>query len=282
MVAAAERIDQLPRALACIENDLLYKSRQRQKLQPITPAYPLVVMVITAFMTLMLMIFIAPKQRELLSDMGVQLPLVTRILFSFMVRWWEWLTAATTGLVLSVPMFIYLMFRPRRPAKPYLLSRAGDFLKWRLPVLRWFERNYALVQTASFLRLAISAGTTLDQAIAGAAELDVNIRYRRRLRRWLTAVRAGQDAAQSARECKVGPSLAWALDQRINPGNAPSILEMLEDFYRTRYGYLANLARFILWPCVTLLMAAVVGFVVIGFFYPYVLMNESAARSILP
>ena len=62
--------------------------------------------------------------------------------------------------------------------------------------------------------------------------------------------------------------MAWAFDEKVNQGNTLPILEMLESFYRTNYNYYVNLARFILWPCVTLLMGAIVGFIILAIFLP--------------
>jgi type II secretory pathway component PulF len=123
-----------------------------------------------------------------------------------------------------------------------------------------------MVETIAGLRMSLAAGCTVDRAIANLLPLDVNACFKRRLGRWLVAVQQGQDVAAAAVANRLGSSLAWAFDGRVNQGNTPAVLEMLESFYRSNYSYRVNLARFILWPCVTLAMAAVVGFVAFAIF----------------
>jgi type II secretory pathway component PulF len=61
-----------------------------------------------------------------------------------------------------------------------------------------------------------------------------------------------------------------------------SILETLESFYRSNYSYYVNLARFIMWPCVTLLMGVMVGFVVYAIFSPGIAIIGSLAEQVTP
>ena len=127
-----------------------------------------------------------------------------------------------------------------------------------------------MVQTADGLRLALATGRTVDQAIATTLSLDTNLWFRRRLKAWLAAVQQGQDVAAAALQNRLAPALAWAFDTRVNQGNTPAVLDMLESFYRSNYSYRVNLARLILWPSVTVAMACVVGFVAVAVFSPMV------------
>jgi type II secretory pathway component PulF len=76
--------------------------------------------------------------------------------------------------------------------------------------------------------------------------------------------------AAAAIRNRVGSALAWAFDTRVNQGNTPAVLDMLESFYRSNYSYRVNLARFVLWPSMTLAMACIVGFVACAIFAPIV------------
>ena len=283
MIAAAERIQQVPQAVASIEAQLAQRSLENRKVQPIAPAYPIVVVLVMFFTLAGVMTVVMPKFQTIFKDMGADLPLTTRFLLSAARNYSGLIMLFMAFVILVVvPVSIYLKFRPRRPGQPYLLSRIGDFIKWHFPVLHWFERNYSLLQTVSFLRLSIDAGNTVDKAIAGAAELDTNNKYRQRLVRWLDQVQQGQDVSESARKAGVGSALAWAFDQEINQGNTPAILDSLESFYRTNYGYIVNLARFIFWPCIVILMAIVVGFVVYAVFSAPVAMIHATVDAMIP
>ncbi len=289
MITAAERIDQLPLAIGAIEADMAAKADERGRINPVHPLYPVIVMGFMLFILLSVMKFVIPQFNAVLEEMieGATLPFATRLLVGITrfigdeFGWLIWLTFVLIVLVV-IPVSIRVRFRPRRPQKPYLLSRIGDFIKWHLPVLHWFEKNYSMVQVVELLRLSLNGGYTVNDAIDNALGLDVNNCFRKRLKEWLEKVKRGDNIAAAVRESKLGSALAWAFDEQVNQGNTLSILETLESFYRSNYSYYVNLARFIMWPCVTLLMGVMVGFVVYAIFSPGIVIISSLAEQVTP
>lgn len=284
MIAAAERINQLPSAIRSIEADMIAKADEKKKLRPVHPIYPVILITFMFLIIWALMWKVIPTYSTVLSEMtqGKALPTATQILLHITLYW------RLIGLIFAliifviVPTSIYTNLRPRRPNKPYLLSRMGDFIKWHMPILRWFERNYSMVQTVEFLRLSLNAGCTVDDAIANTLNLDVNNCFRKRLQKWLKKVEAGDNIAVAAKESGLGSTLAWAFDDKINQGNTLAILDSLESFYRSNYGYYINLARLIMWPCVIISIGAMVGFVVYAIFSPGVAIIHNLAETVYP
>ncbi|MHC4457741.1 MAG: type II secretion system F family protein [Planctomycetota bacterium] len=289
LIAAAERIDQVPLAMKALEADMLVRADERRKFRPVHPFYPVVIIIFVFFMVWAVATFVLPKFEQVLTEMfeGAQLPKSTQILMKItglIAYEYGWLIGLI-GLFLIliiIPVCIRLKFRPRRPERPYLVSRIGDFVRWHLPILHWFERNYSMVQVVELLRLSLNAGCTVNEAIANTLGLDVNNHFKKSIARWLTRVERGDNIATAARESKLSNSLAWAFDDKVNRGNTLSILEMLESFYRSNYSYRVNLARFIMWPCVIILMGLVVGFVVYAIFSPSVAILHHFATSVTP
>ena len=289
MIAAAERINQLPLAIQAIEADMLAKADERRKIHPVHPLSPVILMFFTFFMLLGVMTFVIPSFRAAMHEMveGAALPAATRFLMgitSFVGYEYAWLSWILFILLIIaiIPISIYIKFRPRRPHEPYLISRIGDFVKWHLPVLHNFEKNYSLVHVVELLRLSLNAGCAVNDAIKNTLGLDVNNRFRKRLQRWLEKVERGDNIAVAIRESKLGSPLAWAFDEKVNQGNTLTILETLESFYRSNYSYSVNLARFIMWPCLILVMGAIVGFVVYAIFSPSILIIERLSDMVIP
>ena len=289
MITAAERIGQLPFAIQAIEADMVARADERRKIRPVHPIYPVLLMLCAFLILLGLMLFVIPQYENALQGMveGTQLPAATRLLLdvasvvAFHYGWLLWLILVLVAFV-AFPVSIYIRFRPRRPDKPYLFSRIGDFIKWRLPILHRFERDYSMVQVTELLRLSLNAGCTVNDAISNTLGLDVNNCFKKRLRKWLAKVERGENIAAAARKSKLGSSMAWAFDDKVNQGNTISILETLESFYRSNYSYCVNLARFILWPCVILIMGAAVGFIVFAIFSPLIAIITQLASQVNP
>ncbi len=282
MVAAGEKMDQLPGALAAVQAKLALETDRARRIQPVYPWYPAVLLLMATGMLLLVLTFVVPKFKVIFEGMGISLPASTQLLLSISDAAIEPVLLTLWVLVLLVlPCVVIARFRPRDPQRPYVLSNIGDWLRWHLPILGWFERNQSMLQAVSMLRLALASGQRMDTTLESLSQLDTNMCYRQRLHFWAQRVCGGEDISQAAHRSGVGGTIAWAFDQQVNPGNAPAVLAMLETFYRTRYGALVNLARYILWPCVTLLLAAMIGFIVFALYMPMVAMIQSATRGVL-
>jgi len=110
----------------------------------------------------------------------------------------------------------------------------------------------------------------------------VNNCFKKRLQRWLEKVERGDNIATAIRKSRLGSPLAWAFDEKVNQGNTLTILETLESFYRSNYSYSVNLARFIMWPCLILVMGAIVGFVIYAIFSPSILIIQILSDMTIP
>jgi type IV pilus assembly protein PilC len=280
MIAAGEKIGQLPAALSAIEADMVTKADESRKIRPLNfyLVYAVIVIVVMFVLVLGLMTFVIPQFNSVLIEMieGGELPLITRLVFrisSFIAYNMGWLIGLVTVVIAPglIAFYIRMKFRSRRPERPYLSSRIGDFIKWHLPILHWFEKNHSMINTVELLRVSLGAGCTVNKAISNTLGLDVNNCFRKKLGRWLKKVEGGENISQAARQSGLGGTLAWAFDEKVNAGNTLAILETLEEVGRSNYGYRVNLARFIIWPCITIFMGIMVGFVVYAIFSPMVL-----------
>lgn len=272
MIAAAERIGQLPAAMEVIERDMHASAERRNRVNPIYPFYPLALIVVISLIVSGLMTFVMPQLSAVLRDLtDSPLPPATEVLLGIYRCVGDWIGYAVVAVVLvGAVVLLIRWWRPRRPDRPGPLSVMADLVRWVLPISHSFESDRSMVQTADGLRLALATGRTVDQAIATTLSLDTNLWFRRRLKAWLAAVQRGQDVAAAALQNRLAPALAWAFDTRVNQGNTPAVLEMIKSFYRSNYSYRVNLARLVLWPSVTVAMACVVGFVAYAVFSPMV------------
>ncbi len=285
-IAAAEKINQLPRTICSIEKDLLEKADDTKQIRPVHPMYPAIVLLITAVILLFLMTIIIPVFADVMMDMsGETLPASTIFLMNIS----DFILDNSLFFILFLVLFLalaavstYVRFRPRRPQNPYLLSRISDQVKWRLPLAGWFERNFSLLRAVNLLRVSLNAGCTVNEAIANTLGLDINIVFKKRLSQWLNKVEQGQNISSAALQTGVGKTLAWAFDQNLNRQNTPEILRMIEQSCRHSYNYRINLASSILCPCIIIGLGIVVGFVVYAMFSPMVALTTSLVNTATP
>ncbi|MBN2133784.1 MAG: type II secretion system F family protein [Sedimentisphaerales bacterium] len=291
MLAAGQRVHQLPAAVQAVETEMRMRTYERQRVRPVHPFYPVVVFTAMIFLTGGYVTFVLPQFVAVWEEMvtGELLPRSTRALI--------WITQGVSRILSSeilVPLLIVLLVlfwiviglrrvrRARGRLTPSIFSRLIDSLRWYLPIFHWFEKNRSTLRVVELLRMSLRAGCPVNEAIRGALDLDVNHCFRKRLGRWLERVERGDDIAASARACGLGSALAWAFDNKDSGVGTPAVLDMLQSYYRSNYSYRVNLARFILWPCGIILLGLAVGFVVHASFTPGVVVLEIMTGAIYP
>lgn len=270
-LAAAEAMNQLSEAIVALEQDSIANINGEAKIRPIHPAYPALVFAVTFSIFMGLSIFIIPRFVDVLRDMTEgqgQLPKTTQFLIEISRSFSspQVLAAFVIVMIFATLDWAYVYNRPRRPERPRLLSRWGDRIKWYTPGVRYFERLRSQQRVIQSLRVGLKAGYSFDGIVRQTLGLDVNWCFRTRLRRWLSCIEAGQPIADSAAACGLGSTLAWALDEKVNKGNTPELLAMLDEIYRNRYHYRMNIVYSIGCPFVILGLGSGVGFVVYAMF----------------
>jgi len=272
LLKAAEQVDQLDQGFAAVLHNIKARQKQKETLSPVHPLYPLIVFILVISISLALLKFVIPQFKQILQEMaGNNLPHITRIFINVYSDWGDIIfSLILAGVAFFLLTRLFRWLRPNASKKDGILACFCDWIKWHLPILHWFEQNYALSQLVGTLRFSCQAGCPVDQAIENCVELDVNNCFRRRVKRWLKQVESGQDIAQAVRASNLSSTLAWAFDPKVNQGNTVNVLTMLEAFYRSNYSYCVNLARIVLTPTITIALAVFVGFVVVAMFLPAV------------
>lgn len=260
LLSAAERVDQVPRAIAAIEKRLSH-SNHRWYVRNRWFGYPIAVVALFALIMMILGIFVLPKLQEILRGASIPMRPEDRLVFVLSEAGPALLGVLVAMTVLVIPATLRIMFRPRRANTPQLPALIGDGIKWHLPLWNWLERARARYETAEFLKTALASGVGVDQAIEGACQLDLNAQYIKRLKKWLRLVRQGEDVSAAARSTGVGSAIAWAFDSRFNPANAESVLDVIDSAGRAAYDHAKTVISSITWPTASLLMAASIGFV---------------------
>ena len=281
IVAGAEAGD-TAEALATVRRGILRRAKRDTFRRPVQPLYVAMIVAFTMSVVSGLMIFILPQFEKIMADVDGKLAAVTRAMVG-VVRWFGMTASYLPYIPLIVAvLWIYTSLRPRRPDRPRLLSRWRDTLVWRLPGLRWLDRTAGTAQVAAALRMALSAGRTIDAAIALSAELDVNLVMRRRLRQWHAAVVAGHDIAAAARQAELGHSLAWAFDTNVTGANTLAALAAIEATAAAQHDHATLVSQQVTGPLAILTVGVGVGFVALAIIMPIAQTQQAVLDSCMP
>jgi type II secretory pathway component PulF len=284
---SAEKLNQLPNTLSSLEKDLINDSDESKKVRPVHPLYPVLLLTSVIIITMGLLVFIIPTFSGVLSEMtdGREgLPAATQWLVNLSRATLDWKVAVfiCTSIFAVYAGWSYYQFRTRVSYKSGPFMNMIDRILWFGPIQSKLERNLSTLRLIEILRPALSAGLSIPGAIAATLGAKMNICFKNRVKRWLQCVENGQDVSQSARACGVGHSVAWALDARINPGQAPILLEMLEENCRSKHNYLGNIIRSVMWPLVIVALGAFVGFIVYAMYIPMVQIITIGIQNVNP
>ncbi len=275
-IRVAERINQLPQAFQSMENDLVKQAQENSKVGPVKPMlYIGLVFVITSLLVTGLTFFVLPKYTDVLTQMGIKLPLATKLLLDFSnFVWFETKGLLVIGIFLIFGLYVIFnlkaRFVKRNPQKPPLITRIKDMIRWHTPFMHWFELNYSALILVQLLKNSVKAGIPTAETFQNSIELDTNYCFKSKLIEITKRLYNGHDLADSVIKCKLPKSIAWAYRSSTTQQGLEEVLQMLEDFYRSNYSYRVNLARQIFSPISIIVIGSFVGFVCYAIFVPSV------------
>ena len=277
VIRAAAGAGQLPQGLGGAIENIRFKAGTKEAVVPVHPIYPLFVLAVVCFVSTSVVVFVIPDFESAMQELtGEELPLVTRLLIicvselsGYLSDHRRYFFGIAALLLVLYPCWRVLRWAdPGDDGAPGAIKLAVDMLRWHTPILHWFDYHFNMIQVTETLKMSLTAGCTVDKAIANCLDLDLNRWFKRRVVQWLSRTEAGEDVAEAARQCRLAHPLAWAFDVKVNQGNTLNVLAVLERFYRSNYSHYIHLAKCTLTPTITLLLAAVVGFIALAIFTP--------------
>ena len=270
LLQGAESVGRLAPGLTAVHKNVMLREKRKQACEPVHPVYPIVVLAVMAVIVTALFKFVIPQFATTMREIADgDLPIITQWLI------WIWSDLGDPivmglGIIFGVWMIITITGWFNKGQRPLWIVCILDWFRWRLPFVRQFDRTFALIQLLETLNLGLSAGRPVDQAVSQCLNLDVNRCFVRQIRKWHRLIVQGQSVSESARKAGLSRAVAWAFDTTVNQGNTPSILSMLEQTYSDRYVYHSNVLSLILGPCIIMVLAAMVCFVMLAIFLPMV------------
>lgn len=209
---------------------------------------------------------IAPAFVKILEDYGCPLPPITQLVLTWYRLETIWFFGAY--LLLLAMGFVVL----------YGVLRYSGLVRGAPPGVDWLVRPFRAADVLDTLALAVRRNRPLVAPLAMLSKEYPGWAFRRRLREVYSEVQAGADWCQSLqRRGLIGEAERMVLEAAGRAGNLPWALEEMAASLRRRHAYRLRALALAVFPLGVLALAAAVGLMVVGYFYPLVIMIESLA-----
>jgi type IV pilus assembly protein PilC len=230
--------------------------------------YPTCVVVTTAAVSSLLLIFIIPSFKELFSDLGTPLPLLTRGVISIseiMMTWGPWILGIIFFICLILSRFLQT---PRG-------RRLTDTAALHTPLLGTVLLKASLARSCRTLANALDGGIPILAALTASAQAAGNTKVQQEIAKIRSDVAEGISISHSLPTSKLFPSLSvemLGIGERT--GSLDRALENIStDLEEEVSQRVANLKQ-LLEPVLIVTLGAVVGTLVMAMYLPIFSMGE--------
>lgn len=224
--------------------------------------YPVFAIVTTTGALLFWFIYVLPKVIVIFKDMGVILPLPTRILLymsNFSQSYWY--------LILISPVIAFLLIKilKQRGETRYYI----DMAKMKLPVMKHIVYNKLLVLFSEQLKILTIAGITIDRSFEIISNVIGNDVFKLAITESRELITAGSRISDALRRYKVFPPLVVRM---ISIGEASGTLDKqfsyLSEYYLKRLDDISQKMGKMVEPIVIGVVGLLFALIIMGLLFP--------------
>ena len=269
MVAAGEMTGSLTTILARLADLLERQAEVRGKLIAAL-AYPIVLAIVAIGVVAALMIFVVPRVVEQFTDVGQQLPFLTRAVIaisSFAASWW-WLIA----LLIAGASFGWVAAM-RRPA----FKARVDSRLLRLPLFGRLLRDLYAARFARTLSTMVSSRLPLVEGLKLTVPTIRNAALAGATANIVDQVRAGGSLSAALRDAGVFPPLlVYMTASGESAGRLEQMLERAADYLEREFDRFTAASMALLEPVIIVVMGSCVALIILAILLPILQLQNLA------
>lgn len=241
-----------------------YYEKQYTLKEKITTAltYPIVVSVFAILITIFLLLFIVPIFGDMYTDMGQELPLITRTVLglSDFIRnfWWVFV------LLIIGFLFVYRKMRQEDAG-----NRMLDYIALKLPIIGTFIQKSVLARMTQTLSSLLNSSVPILQAVEVTSDVVGNQVVKEVLLDARSSLERGESLAKPMEDSWVFPPL---IIQMIRVGEESGALdEMLQkvaNIYEQDVNEASDKLQSLIEPVLIIFLAVIVGLIVLAIVVP--------------
>ena len=214
-----------------LEGSLAEVASHLQKLEDLAATvkraliYPLFSLITTGFAVIFWLAYVLPKIMQVIRDLGVKMPLLTRILYEV-----SKITEEYWYVLLVLPVLIISVWQAMKlsSVSRYYL----DYIRIKTPIIKLLIYNKLLALFCEQMRLLITAGITIDRSLDVAADVMGNEVFKRAILEAKMDIVAGNKISEALNARTIFPSL---LIRMIAIGESSGNLDQQFNFLATHY-----------------------------------------------
>lgn len=224
--------------------------------------YPIVILVIAAIAVSILLTKVVPTFEDMLNDLGIPLPGITKFVIaasSFLQEWWY--------IVIAVGVLIVLGLRVFKGSETgaHLLGK----LALKLPIFGKLTYKTASARMARTLSTLLVSGLPLIQALEITANTMTNVFFKEELLAARDAVAMGSNLSEPLAEGGLFPPLLHhMLSIGEETGAIENMLDKLAEYYEDEVEQATEQIMAAIEPLIILLLAGVIGTIVLAVIMP--------------
>lgn len=236
--------------------------------------YPAVIGVVTLIAMFVLMTFIVPKIGGILSSMGSNLPIYTRLLLktSNIMKSPPFIIGVIVGLPLAVVLF-----------RRWIKTPAGRY-KWhslllRVPIIRDLITKTAIARFSRIFASLMGAGVSIVEALDTTAGAINNAVIEKELLDCSKAVQAGSQLSTELTKSKhFPPIVAQMMSVGEETGKTDEVIIKIAEFYEEEVDTAVGALSSIIEPVMILVLGGMVGLIAISVFGPITQISSGAPK----
>lgn len=261
MIRAAELGGILDVILDRLSGFLEYEAEIRSKIKG-AMMYPVLVLCFSVLMLFALFTFVLPKFKDIFKGMNVELPFLTKMLFSigdFMQSYWWTLFLLFGGFVVALKMW------GKTPKGRYQL----DFFKLKMPLIGELSLKMSVARFCRTFGTLINAGVPMMRSLEIVGETLNNGLLIQAIDETRVSIREGNRLSAPLAASGLFPSMVTQMiDVGEESGRLSEMLVKVGDFYDSEVESTVKGLTSMIEPMLIIFLGCVVGFIAISVMTP--------------
>ena len=233
--------------------------------------YPAILFALSLGVIVFMVLVVIPRFADMFADLGIDLPLPTRLLIGtvdFAKNYW-W------GLLVGGVAIVFGVLQYSRTDGGKLVF---DILKLKLPLLKGVFSNFALVRFTRTMSTLLENGVLLLPALRVVKGTIGNLVYSNAISQAETEIEQGSTLARELQESAVFPPLVvHMVGIGDESGNPEQMLAKLADYYDLEVQQTLQRLTSSIGPLVILIMGVIVGLIAVAIILPVFRASTSLA-----